>query len=297
MQPTIEELPEDMADDADPPEPETVFMSSGSSSGNGGIPLADGEERRLSCNTLTSLTSSTGTEDRHQSCSSSQSSVGSSPVSPASETQDKVAGNRDAAADRSPPSTSAGPVKAPARRMLTLGLSRPNWRTQAELEKMKMGRMHRRPSMVEDWEPIELPTTFSKQDLRPKGYDKLVIHPDNRAKGAWEVFIIFCVLYTAVVEPLKVTYLVGVLPAFDDFLDIVFAADIVFQCFCGFHDAGGKRFPVLSFRVILLNYLRTWFVIDLVAAIPFDRFYSTVREWPRAGARTRPRRYLPASWS
>lgn len=123
--------------------------------------------------------------------------------------------------------------------------------------------------------PVELPVTFSKNDLKPRGLDRVVIHPDNRFKSLFEVFIIFCVLYTAVVEPLKVTYLLTLSPTVDDFLDIIFAFDIVFQCFCGYHDSGGQRFPVLIWRMVLRKYVQTWFFIDLVAAVPFDRFVAT----------------------
>lgn len=41
------------------------------------------------------------------------------------------------------------------------------------------------------------------------------------------------------------------------------------------HDSGGKRFPVLNLRRVVHSYLRTWFLIDFVAAVPFDRFAST----------------------
>ena len=97
---------------------------------------------------------------------------------------------------------------------------------------------------------VELPAGFSKDNLKRKGIDKLVIHPDNPVKSVWEVFIIFCVLYTAIVEPLKVAYLLTILPQIDDLLDIVFAFDICFQCFCGYHDSGGQRFPVLVWRMV-----------------------------------------------
>ena len=47
---------------------------------------------------------------------------------------------------------------------------------------------------------------ITKADLKAKGLDRLVIHPDSRFKVLFEIFIIFCVLYTAVVEPLKVCW-------------------------------------------------------------------------------------------
>lgn len=46
--------------------------------------------------------------------------------------------------------------------------------------------------------------------------------------------MIICVLYTAFVEVLKVTYLLKELhPEIDVTLDVVFGLDILFQFFCG----------------------------------------------------------------
>lgn len=145
----------------------------------------------------------------------------------------------------------------------------------AALEKQPSRLTTHRRSLAKGQVPDELPVSFSKYDLAPKGIDRFVIHPDNKFKSIFEVFIIFCVLYTAVVEPLKVTYVLTILPEVDDFLDLIFAFDIFFQCFCGYHDSGGQRFPVLHFREVVTNYARTWFFIDLVAAVPFDRFFNS----------------------
>ena len=43
------------------------------------------------------------------------------------------------------------------------------------------------------------------------------------------------------------------------------------MCVC----CAGKRFPVLNLHTVALTYTRTWFSVDLVAAIPFDRFVPT----------------------
>lgn len=51
-----------------------------------------------------------------------------------------------------------------------------------------------------------LPSGFSREDLKPQGYDKFVIHPDSYFKGAYEALIIICVLFTSIIEPIKVAY-------------------------------------------------------------------------------------------
>ena len=112
---------------------------------------------------------------------------------------------------------------------------------------------------------------FSRSDLKPKGWDRLVIHPDNRPKAYFESVIVACVLYTAILEPVKVAFSLEINPEVDTVLDSIFILDLGVQFIAGYHDAGGKRFPVLVLRRVFNNYLRTWFFIDLVAAIPFDR--------------------------
>jgi len=121
-----------------------------------------------------------------------------------------------------------------------------------------------------------LPIILTKENLKAKGMNRIVVHPDNPVRSVFELIIMFCVLYTAVVEPLKVAYLIDILPLIDVFLDVIFVFDICFQCFCGFHEfGGGQRFPVMDFRIVITHYCRSWFVIDLVAAVPFDRFVNS----------------------
>ena len=86
--------------------------------------------------------------------------------------------------------------------------------------------------------------------------------------------MIFCVVYTSTVEILKTAYLIEIYPEFDIALDVFFVLDVIFQLFCGYHDSGGKRFPILIFRMAVVNYLRTWFAVDFIAAVPFDRFLA-----------------------
>ena len=78
-----------------------------------------------------------------------------------------------------------------------------------------------------------LPLNFSRKDLKPKGWDRIVIHPDNRVKSYFESFIVVCVLYTAILEPIKVTYMLDINPEVDVFLDIIFFVDLGIQFISG----------------------------------------------------------------
>ena len=135
-------------------------------------------------------------------------------------------------------------------------------------------RRTRRHSISRGETPQELPVTFSKSDLVPQGIDRYVIHPDNTLKQVWEIFILLSVLFTATVEPLKVCYGLSLMEDVDVILDICFVLDILLQFFTGYHDSGGNRFPVLIFRLVARRYVTSWLPVDILAAIPFDRFVN-----------------------
>ena len=58
--------------------------------------------------------------------------------------------------------------------------------------------------------PQLLPNTFSRKDLKPMRWDRLVIHPDSKLKSYYETLIVLCVLYTAVIEPFEITYMTDI---------------------------------------------------------------------------------------
>ena len=108
--------------------------------------------------------------------------------------------------------------------------------------------MKKRPSLVNAQLGNVLAKLTSDDDVlyKPTGLSKLVIHPHSPYKSVFDIFIVICVVYSSVVAPIKVTYKTDFWVDFDIFLDVVFALDIVVQCFSGFFDLGGSRFPVLQ---------------------------------------------------
>jgi len=111
-------------------------------------------------------------------------------------------------------------------------------------------------------------------DATPKGWDRLVIHPNSQAKNWFDLFIIVCVLYTSVLTPIEVCYKVELLPMVDIALDVIFVFDMLVQFFAGYFDLGGSRFPMLKLHRVVRRYIRTWFAVDLLAGFPVDRFIS-----------------------
>ena len=54
----------------------------------------------------------------------------------------------------------------------------------------------------------------------------------------------------------------------DLLIDSLFFCDIVINFFLGFHREEGHH-VVMNHRKIVLHYLRTWFIFDLLATLPF----------------------------
>ncbi len=107
--------------------------------------------------------------------------------------------------------------------------------------------------------------------------NRCVIHPNSSFKTLWDLMVLVFVLYTAITAPLKVAYQVDFLTVLEAALDGLFCLDLVVQAFSGYFNLGGSRFPVLEFRLVIRHYARTWLLLDLMAAIPFDVMVPELR--------------------
>ena len=57
---------------------------------------------------------------------------------------------------------------------------------------------------------------------------------------------------------------------FETFIDSLFLVDIIISFNTGFYKKG---YLVMKRREIIINYLKTWFIIDLVASFPYTWFF------------------------
>ena len=107
---------------------------------------------------------------------------------------------------------------------------------------------------------VELPGT-------PKGIDRIVIRPGNRLIEFFDVIVGVCVLYSSIVAPMEVAYRAVVKKELEYAFDALFTADMLLQFVCGYMERG---YPVLILRAVAHRYATTWFIVDLVAVIPWD---------------------------
>ncbi|XP_018377223.1 PREDICTED: potassium voltage-gated channel protein eag isoform X2 [Trachymyrmex cornetzi] len=94
-------------------------------------------------------------------------------------------------------------------------------------------------------------------------------------KAIWDWIILCLTFYTAIMVPYNVAFKnktsedVSLLVV-DSIVDVIFFIDIVLNFHTTFVGAGGE--VVSDPKVIRMNYLKSWFIIDLLSCLPYDVF-------------------------
>ncbi|XP_021721461.1 potassium channel SKOR-like [Chenopodium quinoa] len=108
-------------------------------------------------------------------------------------------------------------------------------------------------------------------------YHGLAIHPEkNRWYKAWDKFILLWAVYSSFFTPMEFGFFCG-LPENLFVLDIVgqvaFLVDIVLRFFVGYRDKQTYHM-VHKRRSIAFRYLKSTFILDLLACFPWDLIYK-----------------------
>ncbi len=94
-------------------------------------------------------------------------------------------------------------------------------------------------------------------------------------KAIWDWIILVLTFYTAIMVPYNVALKnktsedVSLLVV-DSIVDVIFFIDIVLNFHTTYVGPGGE--VVSDPKIIRLNYLKSWFVIDLLSCLPYDVF-------------------------
>ncbi|XAR73572.1 hypothetical protein NMG60_11007583 [Bertholletia excelsa] len=106
--------------------------------------------------------------------------------------------------------------------------------------------------------------------------EKPIIHPHSRFYRAWTKFILLWAFYSSCFTPMEFGFFRG-LPRKLFLLDITgqvaFLVDIVLQFFVAYRDSETYRM-VYKRTPIALRYLKSGFIIDLLACMPWDVIYK-----------------------
>eukprot|EP00937_MAST-01D_sp_MAST-1D-sp2_P006798 g6798.t1 len=105
-----------------------------------------------------------------------------------------------------------------------------------------------------------------------------VLDPASRWMRRWDVAVVLCLVFTAIVTPYEVAVLpplsypdLDALFVFNRLVDFVFVTDMVRSFFTSYQQSTKKGSGwVRDQRKIARHYLRTWFTVDLVSVLPFD---------------------------
>ena len=95
-----------------------------------------------------------------------------------------------------------------------------------------------------------------------------LILPDSLFKQLWDVFIAILVLYSSVITPYKIAFKDYTKEDISDIIiDVFLLIDIVLNFFCAYYDK--EENLVKNHKLIVIKYLRGWFIIDLISVFPF----------------------------
>lgn len=110
-------------------------------------------------------------------------------------------------------------------------------------------------------------------DRSSEGY--FVLHPSNRFRQMWDVMQVVILAYLAFTVPYRVGFrepAYGVWYIVEFFVDVYFWIDLSLNFFTAYWEPGedDDYHYVTDLAKIRKNYLRTWFVIDVLATLPVE---------------------------
>lgn len=101
---------------------------------------------------------------------------------------------------------------------------------------------------------------------------RFVIIPDSKLKIIWNGLLSLILLYAAIVSPLTMAFndsnTLDAWELVDLFIDFFFFLDLIVNSTSAYIDCNSNL--VTDRKKILLNYLKSWFIIDLLSCIPFS---------------------------
>uniref|UniRef100_A0AAX7UFS1 Potassium voltage-gated channel, subfamily H (eag-related), member 5b n=1 Tax=Astatotilapia calliptera TaxID=8154 RepID=A0AAX7UFS1_ASTCA len=105
----------------------------------------------------------------------------------------------------------------------------------------------------------------------PKTPPHIILHYCT-FKTTWDWVILILTFYTAIMVPYNVSFKTKqnniVWLVLDSVVDVIFLVDIVLNFHTTFVGPGGE--VISDPKLIRMNYLKTWFVIDLLSCLPYD---------------------------
>ena len=108
---------------------------------------------------------------------------------------------------------------------------------------------------------------YDQDNMKPA---PIVIMPNSKIKNFWNIIMMLLVVYTGLYIPYKTAF-IDESPDYVNYIELsidsLFVVDILMNFISAFED----RDKNIEFRLsrIAINYLKTWFIFDVVSCIPF----------------------------
>ena len=103
----------------------------------------------------------------------------------------------------------------------------------------------------------------------------------SATKGFWDWWILILTTYIAIMVPYNVAFRRNDrkrdLIIFDTVIELFFIMDIVVHFRTSFVDISGRI--IYDQKKIAIHYLKGWFILDFLAALPFEALYFVNHTW------------------
>lgn len=96
-----------------------------------------------------------------------------------------------------------------------------------------------------------------------------VLLPEDIFIVFWNIIIGILMFYTAIIMPYNVCFIdieIQFFVIFDTFVDFIFMTDLIINCNLAYYD--NENEIVKDRKKIILNYLKSWFIIDSISSLP-----------------------------
>jgi len=103
-----------------------------------------------------------------------------------------------------------------------------------------------------------------------------LIHPNGTYKTWWDILIALLVIFSIIVEPMKLSFHPSSdqsLDAFEWLITSVFILDMILNFITGYEDKQTDKI-VFDQTLIRMNYMKFWFWIDFISSVPMDSILS-----------------------
>lgn len=103
----------------------------------------------------------------------------------------------------------------------------------------------------------------------------------SQLKAVWDWWILILTFYIAIMIPYNVAFQrynrVRDIIIFDMVIELFFILDIVVHFRTTYVDQSGRI--IYDQKAIAFKYLKGWFILDFLAALPFEAFYFINHSW------------------